>query len=496
MSIFKVGFQKVSTNEALVISGKRLGNPEKDKRIFHDEKSGRMIKIVRGGTEWVPPYQTAEKIPLNSIQIKLSTPEIYTKDGVPVLVFATTTVKIADDLAAIANYAEQFLGKKPEQIAHELKQVLEGNLRAIVAKLEILEVNNQREKFITQVKEIAEPELANMGFAITSMVIDDVKDARENGFLVNLGRKKIADTRRDAEIAESNAALEVANKLAENKRAQSLTTNKAAVEMNESTRNRQLKENENHEALEQAKAATEQALQVKQTELDKALKIAQIEARKVEQEGTLAIKETERQVKEKEALILAQDEKIKAQALADIEVINAEAEAKVYEANALAKANAVSAAGKAEADAIRLKGLAEAETIAKKAEAMEKYGQAALLEMLVGVMPQMAEAIAKPLSAISEVKVMDFGGNGSESGVQSVASNAIGVLGLVQEAMKQTTGIDMKELITTNAAAGRNYLTKDQLAAVIGEETALTNEATGDLNDDSMKEDVNLSGTY
>ena len=490
MSIFKIGLKKVSANEALIVTGKGLGDPAKDNRIFHDADTGRTVKVVRGGTEWIPPFQTAESVSLNSIQIVLKTPKIYTNDGVPIIVSSTATIKIAERLEDIVKYAEQFLGKNDEEISNQLKRILEGNLRAIVAKLEILQVNNEREGFIKEVRKIAEPELNSMGFTITSMVIDDVVDAEPNGFLVNLGRKKIADTRRDAEIAESDAELEIANKLAENKRAQQQVADASAIASNNSVRERQLKENENKEALEIATASTQQAIQIQQTELTKSLKVAQIEARKVEQEGLLTIKETERQVKEQESLILAQDEKIKAKALADIEVINATAEAQVYEANAIAQANAVSARGKAEAEAIRLKGLAEAETIAKKAEAMERYGQAALLEMVVGIMPQMAEAIARPLASISEVKVMDFGGNGSsESGVKSIAGNTIGIMAMVQDAVKQTTGIDIKQLVDTNAAFGRNHLNNSEVQEAINEEVNLVEEAKD--NEDNYLEENN-----
>lgn len=458
MGLFKIGYKKVSANEALIITGSKVGR-EGDPGVY--VKDGRMMRVVRGGSVLVTPFQIAESVSLNSMQIKLTTPRIVTNEGVPIRVWATATIKIADELDAIVNYAEQFLGKSRDEISNELKNVLEGNLRTIVAKLTALEVNNAREQFVEQVRDIAQKELTKMGFSIVSLVLDDVKDDdEEDGYLVNLGAKTIAESKRNAEIARSDAALEVANKLAENARSEQLTADDTMIAKNESIKLRQLKEEQNKREIELSRSENEEQVKLKQTEIEKRLKIAEIEATKVEQEGLLAIKETQRQVKEKEALIKAQDEKIRAQALAEIEVINAEAEAKVYEAKERAKAAAIEAQGRAEAEAIRLKGLAEAEAIKKKAEAMKEYGQASVLEMLIKVLPDVARAVSEPLSNIDEVKVFDLGGDGKSNGngMQQYAGTSVGMLGVVQDILKETTGINMKELVETNASYGRNHL--------------------------------------
>ena len=85
-------------------------------------------------------------------------------------------------------------------------------------------------------------------------------------------------------------------------------------------------------------------------------------------------------------------------------------EAKLYEQQK--EAEAIRAKGEAEAEAIRLKGEAEADAMDKKAEAMKKYGQAAILEMIVGVLPEMAKAVAEPISSIDEDNIIVSEGNG------------------------------------------------------------------------------------
>ena len=78
---------------------------------------------------------------------------------------------------------------------------------------------------------------------------------------------------------------------------------------------------------------------------------------------------------------------------------------------------------------------------------MQKYGQAAILEMLVGVLPDMAKAVAEPISAISDVKII----GGDSNGVSGVSGNVPVVLAQVMESVKEATGVDMKEIIRANS---------------------------------------------
>ena len=129
---------------------------------------------------------------------------------------------------------------------------------------------------------------------------------------------------------------------------------------------------------------------------------------------------------------------------ADLYKRQKDAEAKLFEQEK--EAAAIRKQGEAEAEAIRQKGLAEAEALDKKAEAMAKYGQAAILEMLVGVLPDMAKAVAEPISAIDKVTVI----GGDSNGVSDMAGNVPTVLAKVMESVKEATGVDMAEIIKAN----------------------------------------------
>lgn len=107
------------------------------------------------------------------------------------------------------------------------------------------------------------------------------------------------------------------------------------------------------------------------------------------------------------------------------------------------EAEAIRKRGEAEAEAIRLKGEAEADAMDKKAEAMKKYGQAAILEMIVGVLPEMAKSIAEPVSAIDKVTII----GGDSSGVSDVSGNVPAILAKTIESVREATGFDLTEVL-------------------------------------------------
>ena len=113
--------------------------------------------------------------------------------------------------------------------------------------------------------------------------------------------------------------------------------------------------------------------------------------------------------------------------------------------------------GEAEAEAIRAKGIAEAEAMEKKAEAYQKYNNAAMAEMLIKVLPDIAGKIAEPLTQIDKITII--GGDSQSNGVSSVADNVPAVMAKLFETMKETVGIDLADIVkagTYDAKVNRN----------------------------------------
>lgn len=196
---FWARYKTVSPDEAMIITGAFLGS----RNVMTDE-SGRSIKIVRGGGAFILPiFQQSQFLSLLSHKLDVSTPEVYTEQGVPVMADGVAIIKIGGSVEDVATAAEQFMGKPTEALKGEAQEVLEGHLRAILGSMTVEEVYRNRDKFAQEVQGVAAKDLKKMGLQIVSFTIKDLRD--KHGYLDALGKPRIAAVKRDAEIAEAQA---------------------------------------------------------------------------------------------------------------------------------------------------------------------------------------------------------------------------------------------------------------------------------------------------
>lgn len=177
----------------------------------------------------------------------------------------------------------------------------------------------------------------------------------------------------------------------------------------------------------------------------------------------------------------ADADKYEAEQRAEAEKITKLKEAEAIQARSIAEAEGTKAKGIAEAEAIKAKGLAEAEAMEKKAEAMAKYGKAAMTDMIIKVLPQMAEAIAKPLESIDKVSII---GGAGDSGMSTISDNVPQVLAKTIESVKETTGFDLTEVMKANtydARVNNNLNITTDLENKVVEK--VVNEAVTDIED-------------
>ncbi|MGO4888339.1 flotillin family protein [Anaerobacillus sp. MEB173] len=468
--IYKKRYKTASSNQALIITGPKLGNPEEDSRIFVDE-NGRSLKIIRGGGIRLKMFQTCTPVDLNSFQIKLTTPKVYTSQGVPVIADAITSVKISDTLIGVANYAEQFLGKKQSEIEEEVSKVLGTNLRAILSKMTVTEINNDRESFNDQVQNIAQKELDNMGFKITSFGLDDIRDAdEENGYLENLGRPRIAEIRKKAEMAESDAEKETRIYKAKNDQEAQNEENMRLTAVAESKKEKDIKEAQIKEETERARAKSEQAYELEKAKLAQQVKQEEMKIQYIERQRQVEL-ELEEQ-KRRKALADADAYDIKAKA---------EAEAEKSRIDGQTKAEIEKQKGLAEAEVIRERGRAEAQAKELMAQAMEKYGEAAIIEMFIDMLPKYAHEIAQPLSKIEGIKVIDMGGSESNGGATKITNNVTKTMLGLQESLKESTGMDLKAMLESYVSRGQvsNFTNSTtEVAAAEQEQEGINKELT------------------
>ncbi|MCM3620265.1 flotillin family protein [Sutcliffiella horikoshii] len=458
--VFVARYKTVGPDEALIITGSYLGG-----KNVHTDESGNKIKIVRGGGAFiVPVFQQSEPLSLLSIKLDVRTPEVYTEQGVPVMADGTAIIKIGNSIGDIATAAEQFLGKRKEDLENEAREVLEGHLRSILGSMTVEEIYKNREKFSQEVQRVASQDLAKMGLIIVSFTIRDIRDS--NGYLESLGKPRIAQVKRDADIATAEADKETRIKRAEAAKDAQRAELERATEIAEAEKENQMKVAEYRREQDIAKARADQAYHLEEARAKQEVTEQQMQIQIIERQKQIELEEKEilrrerqydSEVKKKadadrySVEQAASADKMKQMAEADahkyrIEAM-AKAEAEKVRIDGLAIADAQRAQGESEAEVIRLKGLAEAEAKEKIAEAFEQFGQAAILDMIIKMLPEYAKQVAAPLGNIDKITVVDTGGSGENSGANKVTGYATNLMSTLQESLKASSGIDVKELI-------------------------------------------------
>ncbi|MED3691380.1 MULTISPECIES: flotillin family protein [Peribacillus] len=492
IAVFVTKYRTAGPDEALIVTGSYLGS-----KNVHIDESGNKIKIVRGGGAFVlPVFQQAEPLSLLSSKLEVSTPEVYTEQGVPVMADGVSIIKIGGSITDIATAAEQFLGKSKDDREQEAREVLEGHLRSILGSMTVEEIYKNREKFSQEVQRVASQDLAKMGLIIVSFTIKDVRD--KNGYLESLGKPRIAQVKRDADIATAEAEKETRIKRAEASKEAQRAEVERATEIAEAEKINKLKVAEFRREQDIAKARADQAYD---------LETARSKQEVTEQEMQIRIIERQKQIELEEKEILRRekqyDSEVKKKADADRYAVEqaasankmkqiteadadkykieamAKAEAERVRMDGLAKADAQRAQGTSEAEIIRLKGVAEAEAKQKIAEAFEQFGQAAVMDMILKMLPEYAKQVAGPLSNIDKITVVDTGGSGANGGANKVTGYATNLMATLQESLKASSGIDVKDLLE-NFSGKRNLF-----PTTINQENAETN-----MNMAAAKEEV------
>lgn len=425
-------------DEALIVTGSFLG------------KEG--IKILKNsGTFVIPIVQKAHKLSLLTHKLEIGTPEVYTEQGVPIKASATVLVKIGNSTEAIKTAAEQYLGKSTSELEDEAQEVLEGHLRAILGTMTVEAIYKNRDDFAEQVQAVASTDLQKMGLEIVSFTIKDVSDP--NGYLDALGRPQIAEVKKNAEIAESNALRETRIKQAENEQLAQQEEIRRKTEIAEANKNMALKQAQYKQEQEVAVAQAEQVavgekMKVRLIEQEKNIEIQEKQAELTEKELNASLRkkaEADKYVVEQNALA----EKTK-------EIAYAQAEAEKIKLAAEAEAQRVAKLGQAEAERIAKVGQAEAESKEKMALALQKLNEAGILIEFIKVLPAIAKEVNAPISNID--KVVSFG---SGDGVHEM-----GEAGLARtfDTIKETTGLDLIALI--NETMARKQGNQELVAAI------------------------------
>lgn len=444
ISVFVSRYVKVGPDEALIVSGRK-------KKLANGQVVG--FRIVRGGATFVwPIFETAKTISLRIMPLDVNS-SAYTSQGVQVTVDGVAQVKIDSSYEMIATAAEQFLSLKDEEIRRIATQTMEGHLRSIVGNLTVEEINQNRDAFAQKVQELAAADLSNMGLKIISFTIREISD--KNGYLESLGKAQIARVQRDAIIGQAEAKRDADIKSAEASQAGQTAKYLAETKIAEANRDKEILLADYQADINAKKAEADLSYDRKRfvLEQDVQKEAMQVEIVKKQKEIELQEQETIRKEKELEATVIkpAEAEKIRTETQAEADRVRkskeAEAESYTIKAEGLAKAEAIRAAGLAEAEIIKAKGEAEAQAMIKKAEAYKMFNNAAMAHMMIEKLPEIAAAIAQPLSKTEKIVMI------GDSGASKLTKDVTNILAELPETVKGLTGIDLAGIIKSYASA-------------------------------------------
>ena len=442
-----MGYVKAPPDQAYIISGLK--------------KDGKIL-IGRAGIK-IPFFERLDKLYLGQMTVDIKTEQsVPTSDFINVNVDAVAKVRISPTPEGIKLAAKNFLNKKAVDITRDLQDSLQGNMREIIGTLSLKEINTDRDSFSDQVMQKASKDMDKLGIEILSCNIQNVTD--ENGLIRDLGADNTSLIKKNAAIAKAQADRDVAIAQAEADKAANEARVLSDTEIARMNNELEIKKAELKIISDTKKAEADAAYTIQQQEQQKSIETATVNAQiaKAERDAELKKQEVEIAKQKLDAEIRAQADaqryRMEQEAQADLFKRQKDAEAKRYEEEQAAEAAkkaaeaakyakeqeaaGIAAVGKAEAQAIQAKALAEAEGIDRKAEAMKKYGQAAMVEMVMQALPDIARNVAEPLSKVEKITM--YGEGNSAKLLQDIVNGTT----QITEGFTEGMGIDIKSLLS------------------------------------------------
>jgi flotillin len=379
--------------------------------VYGKVGGGKSAKCIHGGAAFiVPVIQDYQYLDLTPISIEVNLVNALSKQNIRVNVPSRFTIGISTEPGVMQNAAERLLGLGLQDIQELAKEIIFGQLRLVVASMDIEEINADRDKFLANIMASVESELKKVGLKLINVNITDIVD--ESGYIealgkeaaahaINAARKSVAEKNRDGSIGEANAV--------QDQRTQVAAADAKAVD-GENTAKIQVA-NSNALRRQREAEAERNAIASEKVQAAKALE----EAYAAEQEAEKARAERERASQMADIIVPAQIDKNKVE-------IDAEAEAEKIRRRA-----------KGEADAILFKAQAEAqglyEVLTKQAAGLDQIVQAAgndsqnaALLLIADKLPELVKLQAEAIKNIKIDKVTVWEGGNAKDGKTSTSN--------------------------------------------------------------------------
>lgn len=478
-------YVRVPPNTVAVVFGRRA-------RDLQGNLTG--FRLVQGGgfIKW-PILVSVEWLSLEVMPIPVTTIAAVTVDGVPVKVDSLANVKIGSTETLQRAAAERFLEMEDTQIRELIKQTMEGHLRAIVGTMTVEDLIKNRAAFSGNLVEQSARDLETMGLVIDSMPIREITD--EHGYIDALGKRRIAEVKRDAQIGEAEAQRDADQRASDARRIGETAKIMADVGIAQADRDKRIKVAQFDAQANSERAKADQAGPLSSAQARQAVRTEEVRVEEVERKAGIAVQQQEALRKEQElvatvvkpadadrqrvviaaeaqrnaAIVQAEGDRqaavLRAQGQRDARIAQAEADQAEREKAGAGEGakdrligegegEAIRARGLAEGDAIKAKWVAEAEGMEQKADAWKKYGDAAIIQLLLERYPDIVGAMSGPMQAIGtglanvdRISVVDIGGGGDQNPIGRVVNQIPKQFLALNEQLKAVFGIDLAELL-------------------------------------------------
>lgn len=418
--------------------------------VYGKVGTGNSAKCIHGGAAFIwPVIQDYEYLDLTPISIEVNLVNALSKQNIRVNVPSRFTIGISTEPGVMQNAAERLLGQGMQEVQDLAKEIIFGQLRLVVASMDIEEINSDRDKFLTNISQSVESELKKVGLKLINVNITDIVD--ESGYIealgkeaaahaINAARKSVAEKNRDGSIGEANAV--------QDERTQVAAANAQAVE---------------GENIAKINVANSDSLRrQREAEAERtAIAAEKVQSAKALEESYAAERDAE----------LARAERVRSSQMADI-VVPAEIDKKKVEIDAEAEAEMIRRKAKGEADAILFKAQAEAkglfEILTKQAQGLDEIVKAAgnnpkdaVLLLVADKLPELVKTQADAIKniKIDKVTVWDSGANGKD-GKSSTANFISGMYKSVPplQEMFNMAGMQLPEYLK-----GKNVNEKEEV---------------------------------
>jgi flotillin len=436
LSMFGRLFRKAGPNQALIVYGFRG------------------TRIIKGrGTVIFPMVESARELSLELMSFDVAPQQdLYTMQGVGVTVEAVAQIKVKSDPESIQTAAEQFLTKSDQNREALIRLVMEGHLRGIIGQLTVEQIVKEPEMVGDRMRNTCAADLNKMGLEVISFTIKEVRD--KNEYIANMGRPDIARVKRDAEIATAEAERDTAIRRAQAAREAAVSKAQADQErvlaetlsltkQSEAQRDLEIKKAEYLETVKRQQAQADKAYEIQTNVMQQQVIAEQVKVQQIEKEHEILVQDAEIQRREREliATVLkpAEVEKRRIETLA-----SAERQKLISEAEG--RATAIRTQGEAEAEITFKKGEAEAKAMNVKAEAFQEYNQAAVVDKLISMMPEIVRALASPLEHVDKITIVSTGGD--TSGMNKITGDMAAMAAQVPALFETLSGMKMADLLS------------------------------------------------